>query len=551
MSMDAGGLVQMTYNNNNYPGNTPSFGSRGKGSHLRNISVPVSQNNLSAPSVEKQPVTTPRTARSALLAGLRTAPKTPVSAAMPTPQVNENSLESSKYASSSSSAASTVGSFSARAAARNSGNNQNQNQNVNRYQGPQNTPRSANTGYQQMSSNQGYSNGEMMETMDEDEADMYQQLLATNYILTQQQAQLQQQLASFAASSVAARQAQILQQQIQQLQLQSTGQAGFANPPLSPGGMNMYMQQQMSQNNANMVAGGGYYPLYNNAVQSQYGYYVQQQQQQQQVNATQYQQIQQQVQQQVQQQQQQQAPVAQPESPPLCAQLQRPTSSVNNTLPLRSARSRSPPKLNLQQQQQQPTSTTPPAGFKRGHRKASSLSTCININNLEIDPAPKTSLPRLSMLPSTPLTATFAPGHASGSHPIRQPRGPPSIEELKAKPTSTVEGSKNFATRQRRRAVSRLVTSSLERRSARSASGTMTPVSENEGFAFDNESVASSLSGRQSNESLRGGSGSPQEYSASSVSGDESGSVSGKESAGKLKAPRLVFSADKRRSAMF
>jgi hypothetical protein len=549
MSMDAGGLVQMTYNNNNYPGNTPSFGSRGKGSHLRNISVPVSQNNLSAPSVEKQPVTTPRTARSALLAGLRTAPKTPVSAAMPTPQVNENSLENSKYASSSSSAASTVGSFSARAAARNSGNNQNQN--VNRYQGPQNTPRSANTGYQQMASNQGYSNGEMMETMDEAEAEMYQQLLATNYILTQQQAQLQQQLASFAASSVAARQAQILQQQIQQLQLQSTGQAGFANPPLSPGGMNMYMQQQMSQNNANMVAGGGgYYPLYNNnAVQSQYGYYVQQQQQQQQqqVNAAQYQQVQQQAQQQV--QQQQQAPVAQPESPPLYAQQQQQqTSSVNNTLPLRSARSRSPPKLNLQQQ---PTSTTPPAGFKRGHRKASSLSTCININNLEIDPAPKTSLPRLSMLPSTPLTATFAPGHASGSHPIRQPRGPPSIEELKAKPTSTVEGSKNFATRQRRRAVSRLVTSSLERRSARSASGTMTPVSENEGFAFDNESVASSLSGRQSNESLRGGSGSPQEYSASSVSGDESGSVSGKESAGRLKAPRLVFSADKRRSAMF
>lgn len=229
-------------------------------------------------------------------------------------------------------------------------------------------------------------------------------------------------------------------------------------------------------------------------------------------------------------------------------------SSVNNTLPLRSARSRSPPKLSLLQQS---TSPTPPTCFRRGHRKASSLSTCVNINSLEIEPAPKTSLPKLSMFPSTPLTATFAPGHASGSHPIRQPRGPPAIEELKAKPTSKDEGSKNFATRQRRRAISRLVTSSLERRTARSASGsvggTMTPVSENEGFAFgEGESVTSSLSGRHSNESLRG-SGSPQDYSASSVSGDES--VGGKQDIrefGGLRAPRLILSsAEKRKSALF
>lgn len=80
----------------------------------------------------------------------------------------------------------------------------------------------------------------------------------------------------------------------------------------------------------------------------------------------------------------------------------------------------------------------------------------------------------------------------------------------------------------------------------------MTPVSENEGFAFaDNESISSSLSGRLSNESLRG-SGSPQDYSASSVSGDESiGGKEIRESRG-LRAPRLVLSsAEKRKSALF
>ncbi|KAA8572533.1 hypothetical protein EYC84_003143 [Monilinia fructicola] len=36
---------------------------------------------------------------------------------------------------------------------------------------------------------------------------------------------------------------------------------------------------------------------------------------------------------------------------------------------------------------------------------------------------------------------------SAGEHPIRQPRGPPPIEELRARPTSLFEGSKNFASR--------------------------------------------------------------------------------------------------------
>ena len=186
------------------------------------------------------------------------------------------------------------------------------------------------------------------------------------------------------------------------------------------------------------------------------------------------------------------------------------------------------------------------------------MSSCVNANNVEIEEAPKTSIPKFSMLPATPQTATFAPGHASGTHPVRQPKGPPNFEEIKAKPTTKHEGSKNFATRQRRKAVFRLITAGLERRGNRSTTGgTMTPVSENDGgFTFeDGESVTSSLSGRQSLQSLRGGPDSPPVYSASSLSGDE-GTLGGrfievKESIA-LRTPNLALDAgEKRRSALF
>ncbi|KAL8692040.1 MAG: hypothetical protein Q9218_002849 [Villophora microphyllina] len=50
-------------------------------------------------------------------------------------------------------------------------------------------------------------------------------------------------------------------------------------------------------------------------------------------------------------------------------------------------------------------------------------------------------------------TGTLEPGQArAGGYPIRQPRDPPSLDELIAKPTFKHQGSKNFATRQRRRA---------------------------------------------------------------------------------------------------
>jgi len=523
MSMDAGGLAQINYFHQQ--GNSASFASRGKGSHLRNISVPVPSNNLSAPA-DNQTATTPRTARSALLAGLRTAPRTPNSTPASAP-LADSGLES-KYGSPGSSGFVPQNARSGQSPSRYQG-----------YQSSQGTPYSAAS--QQLPTPPSSSpalglNGEMFELSDETDNERYQQLLATNFILAQKQAELQAQL----ANSVAAH--QLLQ--LQQLQLQSSGSNNFATPPMSPGGLGSYMQQ--SANAANMNA-NRYYPIYN----SIYGYYTQPQ-----VSVDYLQQFQQ-------QQQQQQSPPAsaQPENnaptyqPPQQQQQQQQTQPQERQSPTlnastgRSGRSRSPPKLTLNQ----PTNSS---GFKRGHRKASSLSTCVNVSNLDIAEPPKTSLPKI--MPTTPMTATFAPGHASGSHPIRQPRGPPAFEELKAKPTNKDGGSKNFATRQRRRAVFKLVTAGMERRTARSASssigGTMTPVSENEGFGFeDAESVSSSLSGRASRTSIRGGE-SPQDYSASSVSGDESVAAkqTGSKESGGLKAPRLVFSsATKRNSAQF
>lgn len=95
---------------------------------------------------------------------------------------------------------------------------------------------------------------------------------------------------------------------------------------------------------------------------------------------------------------------------------------------------------------------------------------------------PKATVPRTAGFQPTPTTGTFGLGMGrAGEHPIRQPRGPPPLEELVASPTSKHEGSKNFATRQRRRAVHNLVRAGNERRSGRSGSGDAgTPCSETE-----------------------------------------------------------------------
>ena len=192
--------------------------------------------------------------------------------------------------------------------------------------------------------------------------------------------------------------------------------------------------------------------------------------------------------------------------------------------------------------------------------------------------------------PQTPLTGTFGPGQArEGEHPTRQPRGPPSLEELVAKPTTKFEGSKNFASRQRRGALNQLVKAGMERRGARSggsvdsaASGS--PCSERN-FSLSASPVNDDASTRSGSASLDGqpenGTRSPMmsaigserkelkersrervpsesQYTAVSVSSDDDNIIGGKlleiktdvyRDADRRKSPLMVLAnAEKRRS---
>lgn len=244
----------------------------------------------------------------------------------------------------------------------------------------------------------------------------------------------------------------------------------------------------------------------------------------------------------------------------------------------RSSRSSSPPKKS----QTPPVDVTPlppPSAnaFRRGHKKNVSSLT---LNNLEsAGEGPKSAFVRSVGFPQTPMTGTFGPGQArAGEHPARQPRGPPPLEELQAAPTAKHEGSKNFATRQRRSAVRNLVRAGIERRGVRSGSGgSGTPVSEAD-MSFpassdnDSDSVRSgSLSGKPSIGSLRaaasGAIGSERKASKERLrertgsdgwtantmsSDDELVEVVTEESKGRKKTPMLVLtSAEKRKSSMF
>jgi len=120
---------------------------------------------------------------------------------------------------------------------------------------------------------------------------------------------------------------------------------------------------------------------------------------------------------------------------------------------------------------------------------------------------PRTALPKTVGFPATPMTGTFGPGQArAGEHPIRQPRGPPPLDELREKPTTKFEGSKNFATRQRRSAVHNLVRAGMERRRApgSGSAGSITPISEAGEITFSISSEDDSDSGRSGSGSLSG-----------------------------------------------
>lgn len=493
--MSNSGLLLNMYTQQSNPQSTLGVPTSGFGSRGKNTHL----RNIAVPSSTlgnaAPAVSTPRGSRKELLANLRTAPKTPTTAQS---NVHLNgAVDSDKY--SNLPRSSTFAPKTARGLG--FGANGNSNLSPQLPTPPASSPM-FNYGVQ----------------------DLTNQLYNMNMVeLALQQQRLQQQL-------LAAQQAQ---QQLAQLEALQSPAGNYATPPMSPYTGNGNLNQQ-------------YYTVYNPSTNQ---YYLVPQQQGQMYNAA-YQQSN------LGYQQEQNAHPAEQQMQQQQQQSQTASSSRG------SSRSRSPPsKLSpVQETAGQPAGqqqASLPA--RRAHRKTSSLSNCLNITQLDIEAPPKTSVPKISGLPSTPMTATFAPGYASGTHPTRQPRGPPPFEEIKDKPTSKIEGSKNFATRQRKRAVSKLVSAGIERRGNRSTSGfgpgSMTPVSENEASAFeDGFSVGSGLSGRQSMVSLKSGVNSPKEYSGSENGDEGLGGryVEVKRSTSGLKTPHLVLdAAEKRKSAMF
>ncbi|KAK6583301.1 hypothetical protein PZA11_004377 [Diplocarpon coronariae] len=521
--MDAGGLAQMSYSN--FPSSNglgiPGSGfasRRANGNNIKRLSFEPTK--PSEPLDNGAP--TPRTSRSHLLAGLRTAPKSATAATFPSTapptQLQHNvGLTGSIFAEKESYGA----------------------------------PKTSNhfihgSSYGQMNgNNQMFSAQEQIlappeilvdehgqEQMD---PNLYAQLVATNMYLAEQQQRLQQQLASVQA---AAHQFQGMDLGMQP----PPPPQQFATPPITP--QNMYQQQvknTMQPIITPVLGQPGVYSHYNpmTGVQS---YFMDQSQQQNQF-----------MDHQAMQQSASYSPPQQHGTPRL--QVSPPPQSDI----LQFTRCISPPKKSASPPQNHAPLPPPSAGaFRRGHRQANSMAS-----GTDMPYGPDG--PRSALLPKAvglPSALAFGPGQArAGEHPVRQPRGPPSLDELVAKPTARFEGSKNFATRTRRIAVHNLVRAGMERRRSpgSAGSGSMSPVSEVGEIPFsssDNDSDSGrsgsgSLSGRPSHSSPRtsahGAIGSDRpssrskersldrksvaslnsSFTAASVSGDEGSAVGG------------------------
>ncbi|KAK4557079.1 hypothetical protein LTR86_006060 [Recurvomyces mirabilis] len=446
MGRDAGGLSQMTYSNNNNNNGFTSGGLGAPGSGFGNnrsrlgskrlsVALPPRVNPIHENQVDNP---TPRTSRSHLLAGLRTQPKAPATPASAPYQQTEHAqgLGGPRWAQ--------------------QGYDHGYNQGV-----PQ-TATGASFGlanqYAMSAGQQMYALPEqvlappsMYDQMDDVDPATLQQMQMTSLYLAQRKEQLQQQLASLTAAT-------------QGLQLNTNMQYnGYSQSPMTPHTPQSYLGQQQIM--APVEVQPGVFLVYNPAIQG-YSYVMD--------NS-----MQQQYQTSMSPAQQQQASAFSPPTPSV--QISPPATERSTPSNVRSF---SPPK-----KAPTPPSTLehveplpPPSAnaFRRGHKKASSLAIDPLANAAQ---GPKTASAatfgtQRAVFPPTPATGTFGPGAArAGEHPARQPRGPPPLEELTAAPTSKHEGSKNFATRQRRRALDNLMKAGIGRRAVSRSSGG-SPVSE-------------------------------------------------------------------------
>jgi hypothetical protein len=452
--MDAGGLAHMTYNSNGngfppaglgVPGN--GFGNRQRFSNKRlSVAVPPQVDTINEGAPVDNP--TPRTSRSHLLAGLRTQPKAPAApASAPYHQTEHQAqgLGASRWA--------------------------DQSYNNGYGQAVPQTAAAASfnlpTQYAMSAGQQVYSLPEQVlsppslyDQIDDVDPAVLQQMQMTSLYLAQRQQQLQQQLASLTMAT-------------QGMSLNNNIQRGvFQQAPMTPQTpQNIYAQQQI-QSPIQVPGQPGVYLVWNPAAQG-YTYAIDQSLHP----------------------QASMSPVQQ-DLPSAYAQFQyeSPTPSFQVSPPATerstptNGRSFTPPeKAPSPPTSSEPVEPLPPPSanaFRRGHKKGNS-SLSINPFAKADTTAPQTASAatfgsQRSAFPATPMTGTFGPGAArAGEHPVRQPRGPPPLEELTAAPTSKHEGSKNFATRQRRRALNSLMRAGIGRRGVSHSSGG-SPVSEGE-----------------------------------------------------------------------
>lgn len=550
MSMDAGGLAQMSYNNFQPQGGigmpTSSFGSRGKGAALKRLSL------ASPPKVApiaEDSVATPRTSRSHLLAGLRTAPKTPTSAQPP--------------------ASAPFSQRQHNVGVNNPNRFSRQNMNAMNQGVPQTAIGNNFTGTNQYTQSMLYDQVLAPPSVQYDDGEMdpniAAQLLATELYLAQRQQQLQQQLLNLTAQQFGNMNINTGMRQPQQ----------FPSTPYTPQMNAAYGQQFQNAPAIQETGQPGVYLVFNQMT-GQYQYVVDPSFQQDNGGDIQNQTVTSNL--------SHSPPPPTPSftgSPPKVDTPVLHVSPPNEINPSPwGSRSASPPKKsNTPPQDVVPLPPPSANAFRRGHKK--------NLSSLAVDAkgqtpdGPRSAFVRPVGFPATPMTGTFGPGQArAGEHPIRQPRGPPSIEDLREKPTTKHEGSKNFATRQRRQAVGNLVRAGIGRRTQRTGSGSASPDSENfPSSDNDSDSVRSggsgSLSGKPSIGSLRavanGAIGSERKaskerscdrapinrsYTADSMSSDDGAVIGGGlveiRPAEQRRMPKLILtSAEKRKSTMF
>ncbi|KAI0399606.1 hypothetical protein F4802DRAFT_28557 [Xylaria palmicola] len=475
--MHTGGLAQMPITND-FTSSTglgmPSGGlaSRRGGHNIKPLSFDTIK---SAADIQDNGVPTPRTSRGHLLAGLRTAPKS----ATATTFANAG-MTSHVYGRSNGMTENMYGGSNMYNAPKTSLPRM-----ATQQQGAYNVNGLSGMGHQHYTPEQILAPPEFHldeQIQDQMDPSLYAHLVTANLYLAQQKQRLQQQLLSVQAATQQFQgmslngQQQTLQQQLamqslyqQQQQLQAMHQSLTASAPVQQNLFTYYDPNTRITYLVDPTTGQMQPSYYENQPSTPQGAYFQQPS-----HAT---------------------PRVQVSPPP-----------AENTTPIQ----RTSPPLRKPEMMAEPTPLPPPSAnaFRRGHKKSSSLTnvnkglTISHDEQLNSPAGPKTASLPLSPLPN----GGYGPGQArAGEHPVRQPRGPPALDELRAKPTAKHEGSKNFAVRTRKSAVHNLMKAGLVRRKGTGSScGSMSPVSETAEGAGSPLTDNDSDSGRSGSGSLSG-----------------------------------------------